>query len=103
MRGRDQGIVGLLLTELAIHLSRQLLCHDYGLSIANILFESNFVNSRLPYTAAACQHPSGGFGGGHGQDAHIAPSYAIVLALAMVGGQEAADVVNRKTMYGDVI
>lgn len=33
----------------------------------------------------ACQHPNGGFGGGPRQNAHLLPTYAAVLALAVVG------------------
>jgi protein farnesyltransferase subunit beta len=30
---------------------------------------------------------------------HLAPSYAIVLALVMVGGTEALDIIDRKAMW----
>lgn len=46
-------------------------------------------------TLAPAQHPRGGFGGGHGQYAHSAGSYAAVLSLAMVGGQEAYHMIDR--------
>lgn len=41
------------------------------------------------------QNPAGGFGGGHGQTSHCASSYAMILSLAMVGGAEALDLVDR--------
>ena len=44
------------------------------------------------------QNPSGGFGGGHGQTSHVAPSYAVVLSLAMVGSSESLDVVDRRAL-----
>jgi protein farnesyltransferase subunit beta len=44
------------------------------------------------------QNPTGGFGGGHGQFSHIATSYATVLSLVMVGGEEALELVDRKAM-----
>ncbi|OAL72016.1 hypothetical protein A7D00_4048 [Trichophyton violaceum] len=50
---------------------------------------------RLVATAAPMQSGSGGFGGGHGQTAHCASSYAITLSLAMVGGQEAFTLIDR--------
>ncbi len=50
-------------------------------------------------TVRAIQNPTGGFGGGHGQLSHLAPTYAIVLTLAMVGGEEAVAAINRKTMW----
>lgn len=45
------------------------------------------------------QSGSGGFGGGHGQTAHCASSYAITLSLAMVGGQEAFTLIDRLAWY----
>jgi hypothetical protein len=44
------------------------------------------------------QNPDGGFGGGHGQMSHCASSYAVILSLATVGGQDALELVNRKTL-----
>ena len=49
-------------------------------------------------TLAPFQNEEGGFGGGHGHFSHIATSYASVLSLLLVGGSEALDLVNRKTM-----
>lgn len=49
-------------------------------------------------TFAPMQNATGGFGGGHGQMSHCAPSYAVVLSLAMVGGEDAFRLVNRTTM-----
>jgi protein farnesyltransferase subunit beta len=45
------------------------------------------------------QHPEGGFGGGAGQMAHLAPTYAVILALSMVGGDEALELVDRRAMW----
>ncbi|KAK3076432.1 hypothetical protein LTS18_013020, partial [Coniosporium uncinatum] len=50
-------------------------------------------------TFAQCQHPDGGFGGGFGQLAHLAPSYAAVLSLVMVGGEEAYELMDRRKMW----
>lgn len=44
------------------------------------------------------QNPDGGFGGGHGQISHCAPSYAIILSLAMVGGTESLELVDRRSL-----
>jgi protein farnesyltransferase subunit beta len=54
---------------------------------------------RLVSTVRPLQHPEGGFGGGNGQMAHLAPTYAVILALAMVGGHEALEVVDRKKLW----
>lgn len=42
-----------------------------------------------------CQHGDGGFGGGPGQVAHLAPTYAAVLSLCILGTQEAYDCIDR--------
>jgi protein farnesyltransferase subunit beta len=42
-----------------------------------------------------CQHPDGGFGGGAGQISHLAPTYAAVNALAIIGTQAAYDAIDR--------
>jgi protein farnesyltransferase subunit beta len=44
------------------------------------------------------QNPTGGFGGGHGQTSHLAGSYAAILSLAMVGGEQAFGLVDRNAM-----
>lgn len=45
------------------------------------------------------QNASGGFGGGHGQYSHLAGTYAAILSLALVGGNEAYSLINRKGMW----
>lgn len=54
---------------------------------------------RLISTVRPMQNATGGFGGGHGQMSHLAPTYAVVLSLAMVGGEAALEVVDRKAMW----
>lgn len=44
---------------------------------------------------ARCQSPTGGFGGGPGQHSHLAPTYAAVNALCILGTEEAYKVINR--------
>ena len=44
---------------------------------------------------ARCQRPTGGFAGGPGQHAHLAPTYAAVNALCIIGTEEAYNVINR--------
>lgn len=50
-------------------------------------------------TVRPIQNATGGFGGGNGQMSHLAPTYAILLALAIVGGDETLDVIDRRTMW----
>ncbi|MEQ2171034.1 hypothetical protein GOODEAATRI_006511, partial [Goodea atripinnis] len=44
---------------------------------------------------AHCQSPTGGFAGGPGQHAHLAPTYAAVNALCIIGTEEAYSVIDR--------
>jgi len=50
---------------------------------------------RLIQTFNPFQNVHGGFGGGHGQLSHVAPSYAAILSLAMV---DSLDMIDRQTM-----
>jgi len=46
-----------------------------------------------------CQLSTGGFGGGPGQLAHLAPSYASINTIMILGIPEAYKLVNREKMY----
>ncbi|PHH55804.1 Protein farnesyltransferase subunit beta [Ceratocystis fimbriata CBS 114723] len=50
-------------------------------------------------TARYLQNRTGGFGGGLGHLSHLATTYAMVLSLVIVGGQEAYEVIDRKAMW----
>ncbi|PYH96834.1 beta subunit of farnesyltransferase [Aspergillus ellipticus CBS 707.79] len=54
---------------------------------------------RVISTFVPMQNPTGGIGGGHGQLSHCASGYAAVLALAMVGGEEALKLIDRERMW----
>ncbi|KAH1493183.1 hypothetical protein LV164_000084 [Aspergillus fumigatus] len=54
---------------------------------------------RVISTFTAAQNSTGGIGGGHGQMSHVASSYAAVLSIAMVGGEEAFKLIDRKAMW----
>lgn len=54
---------------------------------------------RLIETVRPMQNDSGGFAGGFGQDSHLATTYAIILSLALVGGEDAFEVVDRRSMW----
>ncbi|KAI1327363.1 terpenoid cyclases/Protein prenyltransferase [Xylariaceae sp. FL0255] len=53
----------------------------------------------LVETARSIQNKEGGFGGGFGQQSHLATTYATVLALAIVGGDAAYEVIDRRAMW----
>ncbi|CAG8899475.1 unnamed protein product [Penicillium egyptiacum] len=57
--------------------------------------ETTRFRERVITTLRPMQNPTGGFGGGHGQTSHLAGSYAAVLSLAIVGGEEAFGLVDR--------
>jgi protein farnesyltransferase subunit beta len=54
---------------------------------------------RLVATAQHMQNESGGFGGGFGQRSHLATTYAMVLALSIVGTEAAYEVIDRRAMW----
>ena len=51
------------------------------------------------HTFSLAQHSGGGYGGGYGQLPHLACTYPAVLSLAMVGGHEAYDSIDRKSLW----
>ncbi|RYO75532.1 hypothetical protein DL764_010415 [Monosporascus ibericus] len=53
----------------------------------------------LVETARSMQNDAGGFGGGFGQTSHLATTYAMVLALTIVGGESAYQVIDRRAMW----
>ncbi|CAB3372823.1 Hypothetical predicted protein [Cloeon dipterum] len=56
------------------------------------------VSSALVARLARCQTESGGFGGGPGQSAHLAPTYAAVNALCTLGTVEAMALIDREKL-----
>lgn len=46
-----------------------------------------------------CQSPTGGFGGGPMQLAHLAPTYAAISGLLVAGTEDAYRAVDRETLY----
>lgn len=45
-----------------------------------------------------CQNPTGGFGGGPGQISHLAPTYAAVNALCILGTESAYKLIDRQKL-----
>ncbi|WZH48854.1 terpenoid cyclases/protein prenyltransferase alpha-alpha toroid [Fusarium acuminatum] len=54
---------------------------------------------RLVDTVRPMQNSDGGFAGGFGHTSHLATSYATVLSLALVGGEDAYEVIDRRAMW----
>lgn len=79
--------------------SRTWLC--YWILHSLQLLDENFTQERrncIIHFLSLCQHPNGGFGGGPGQDAHLAPTYAAVNALCLLRTPEAYAVINREKL-----
>lgn len=71
----------------------------HSIDTLNLMSQINHDLDRFVNFLTLCQHGKGGFGGGPGQMAHLAPSYAAVMAIATIGTKEAFDVIDRKKMY----
>lgn len=80
--------------------SRPWLCY-WILHSLHILGESleNEEYSKIAGFLGKCQSEKGGFGGGPGQHPHLAPTYAAVNALCIIGTTEAYAVIDRKRLY----
>ena len=68
----------------------------HSLELLNVAIEGHQRTEIINFLAR-CQNPSGGFAGGPGQVSHLAPTYAAVNALVILG-QEALDIVNREKL-----
>ncbi|XP_030643173.1 protein farnesyltransferase subunit beta-like [Chanos chanos] len=83
----------------SLDVSRCWLCHW-------VLHSLNLLEQPLPASTvsdvcqflARCQSPTGGFGGGPGQQAHLAATYAAVNALCTIGTEEAYNVIDREKL-----
>jgi len=68
-------------------------------ALALLGYDTAVYREGLIKTVRTMQNPSGGIGGGHGQNSHLATTYAVVLALAIVGGEDAYEAIDRKSMW----
>jgi protein farnesyltransferase subunit beta len=57
------------------------------------------MTSRVVDFLKRCQAPTGGFGGGPGQLPHMAPTYAAVNALVIIGTEEAYSAIDRPGLH----
>lgn len=79
--------------------SRPWLCYWilHSLELLELTLEPELI-SNVAQFLARCQCPDGGFGGGPGQYAHLAPTYAAVNALCTLGTEEAFSVIDREKL-----
>ena len=54
---------------------------------------------RVAKTFFPLQNATGGFGGGHGHYSHLAATYAALLSIALVGGDNTYSMIDRKAMW----
>ncbi len=69
----------------------------HSLELMNILIQGEQRLELISFLAK-CQNPGGGFGGGPGQMSHLAPTYAAINALSILGGAEAYNVIDREAL-----
>ncbi|KJH45986.1 putative protein farnesyltransferase beta subunit [Dictyocaulus viviparus] len=79
--------------------SRSWMCY-WGLHSLNILGvpPSHAQKGEILAFLKTCQHPDGGFGGGPSQYAHLAPTYASVMALASLQMEDALSAIDLKSL-----
>lgn len=65
----------------------------HGLDLMGVRV-SDELSRRCVSLLSRCQHKDGGFGGGPGQLGHLAPTYAAVLSIAVLGTREAYELVD---------
>jgi protein farnesyltransferase subunit beta len=70
---------------------------EYNFYAISIKCSDNFLSSVIS-TLTPMRNRDGGFGGGPGQLSHLAPTYAAILSLVMVGGDEAFGTIDRKML-----
>jgi len=68
----------------------------HSLELLNVAIEGQ-QRSEIIQFLSQCQSLSGGFAGGPGQLSHLAPTYAAINALVILG-QEALEIVNREKL-----
>lgn len=66
-------------------------------SVLGVKFNDSLLNRVVDFLIK-CRGPNGGFAGGPGQDPHLAPTYAAVNALCIIGTDKALNAINRRTL-----
>lgn len=77
--------------------SRTWICYWilHSLDLLDALPLSSDLETQIANFLNRCQHPDGGFGGGPGQEPHLASTYAAVNALCILGSKHSFDVIDR--------
>ncbi|KAF9171681.1 hypothetical protein BGX21_009152 [Mortierella sp. AD011] len=83
----------------ALDASKPWLCYwiIHSLDLLGYKIPDHFAQRAIS-TLKHMQCETGGFAGGPGQEAHLAPTYAAVNVLAIIGTKEAYELINRTTL-----
>jgi len=83
----------------ALDASRPWLCYWilHSMELLEIPIETE-MGARVVGFLSKCQLADGGYGGGPGQLAHLAPTYAAVCALCIIGTEQAYQSINRPAL-----
>ncbi|ESO00544.1 hypothetical protein HELRODRAFT_185749 [Helobdella robusta] len=95
-----KGLEHLSASYSSLDASRTWLC--YWILQSMSLLDINMTDEKLSCIIdflSRCQNSTGGFGGGPGQYSHLAPTYAAVNALCIIGTEEAYKIINREAMF----
>jgi len=94
------GLKGLSSQAVGLDASQTWLCYwiIHSLDLLGATLSKNEVE-RTINTLSACQNSTGGFGGGPYQFSHVATTYAAVNTLAIIGTEEAYNIINREKLY----
>ncbi|KAM8703485.1 hypothetical protein ACLKA7_008156 [Drosophila subpalustris] len=65
--------------------------------LLSLTFDEQTLNGVVQFLTK-CRAPTGGFGGGPGQYAHLAPTYAAVNSLCIIGTKEAYSAIDRDSL-----
>ncbi|XP_058059123.1 protein farnesyltransferase subunit beta [Anopheles bellator] len=66
-------------------------------SILSLRFDDELLDRAVDFLVK-CRSKDGGFGGGPGQDPHLATTYAAVNALCIIGTEKALDAIDRRSL-----
>ncbi|CAI5450345.1 unnamed protein product [Caenorhabditis angaria] len=80
--------------------SRPWMCYwaVHALTILEVKIPEETINAVITLIKA-CEHPDGGYGGGPGQYAHLAPTYAAVMCLVSLKNEKALESINKESLF----
>lgn len=94
-----KGLKNLSTSYECLDASRPWLCYWilHSLELLEVPLNNETI-SQVAQFLGKCQCETGGFAGGPGQEAHLAPTYAAVNALCILGTEEAYKIIDREKL-----